>query len=168
MAPDIPADAVAITIHERNGWGTVIACFVVLISFECVGVHLLVQHWSTKVAWILTSLDVYGVLWLIGDYRALRLRPTLIRPGGIELRYGRRLSATIARDNVAAVETITDESQWKRKGTIKLALLDDPKYLIRLREPVVATLMAGIKRKIDAIAILPDDTAAFERALTMH
>jgi len=168
MVPDIPAGAVAITIHERSGWGTVVACFVVLISFECIGVHLLVQHWSAKVAWTLTALDVYGVLWLIGDYRALRLHPTFIQRDAIEVRYGRRLRATIARDNIASVDSITDETQWKRKGTIKLALLDEPRYLIRLREPVQAELPAGIKRTIDAIAILPDDTAAFERALTLH
>ena len=168
MVPDVPADAVAITVHERSGWGTVVVCFVVLISFECVGVHLLVQQWSAKVAWTLTALDLYGVLWLIGDYRALRLRPTLIRPGGIELRYGRRLRATIPRDNIAAVENISDETQWKKKGTIKLALLEAPKYLIRLRQPVIAESVAGIKRKIDAVAILPDDPAAFERALTLH
>lgn len=166
--PDIPPNTVAITTHERSGWGTVVVCFIVLIAFESVGLHLLVQHWSVKAAWIFTALDIYGVLWLIGDYHALRIRPTLIGPESIELRHGMRLSATIALENIAAVEAITSEAQWKRKGVAKLALLDVPKYLIRLREPVVATLLAGIRRKIDAIAILPDDAAAFERALTLH
>lgn len=168
MVPDIPPGAVAITTHERSGWGTVVACIVILICFEGIGVHLFVQQWSAKVAWTLTALDLYGILWLIGDYRALRLRPTLISPDRIELRHGRRFRATIQRDNIAAVENITDESQWKKKGTVKLALLEAPRYLIRLREPVEAELPAGIKRKIDAVAILPDDTAAFECALTMH
>ncbi|HEX3584142.1 MAG TPA: hypothetical protein VH087_20425 [Thermoanaerobaculia bacterium] len=166
--PEVPADAVAISTHKRSGWGTVVVCFVVLIAFESVGVHLLVQQWSVKWAWIWTAMDVYGVLWLIGDYHALRLRPTLIREDEIELRHGMRLNATIARSNVAAVEAITNEAQWKRKGIAKVALLDEPKYLIRLREPVIAESLAGIKRKIEAIAILPDDPAAFERALTLH
>ncbi|HEX7191563.1 MAG TPA: hypothetical protein VF381_08315 [Thermoanaerobaculia bacterium] len=166
--PEVPADAVAITTHKRSGWGTVVVCFIVLIAFESIGLHLLVQHWSVKAAWIFTALDFYGVLWLIGDYQALRLRPTLIRENEIELRHGMRLNATISRDNIASVEVITNEAQWKRKGTAKLALLDEPKYVIRLREPVVADSLAGIKRKIDAVAILPDDVAAFERALTLH
>lgn len=166
--PEVPADAIAITTHKRSGWGTVVVCFIVLIAFESVGLHLLVQNWSVKWAWIFTALDVYGALWLIGDYHALRLRPTLIREGEIELRHGMRLNATIARDNIAAVEAITNEAQWKRKGVAKLALLDEPKYLIRLHEPVLAEALAGFKRKIDAVAILPDDPAAFERALTLH
>jgi hypothetical protein len=166
--PDVPPDAIAITTHKRSGWGTVVVCFIVLIAFESIGLHLLVQHWSVRWAWIFTAMDLYGAIWLIGDYHALRLRPTLIRENEIELRHGLRLNATIARDNIAAVEPIVNEAQWKRKGTAKIALLDEPKYLIRLREPVIAESLAGIKRKIDAIAILPDDTAAFERALTLH
>lgn len=166
--PDVPAGAVAITTHKRSGWGTIVVCFIVLIAFESIGLHLLVRHWSMKWAWVFTALDVYSVLWLIGDYHALRLRPTLVRERDIELRHGMRLNATIARDNIASIEPITDEAQWKRKGIAKLALLDEPKYLIRLREPVVAELLAGFKRRIDAVAILPDDVAAFERALTLH
>jgi hypothetical protein len=166
--PDVPDGAIPITTHKRSGWGTVVVCFIVLIAFESIGLHLFVQHWSVKWAWIFTAFDFYGVLWLLGDYQALRLRPTLIREDQIDLRHGMRLNATIARDNIAAVETITNEAQWKRKGTAKVALLEEPKYLVRLREPVIAESLAGIRRTIDAIAILPDDPAAFERALTLH
>jgi hypothetical protein len=166
--PVVPSDAVAITTHKRSGWGTVVVCFIVLIAFESIGLHLFVQHWSVKAAWIFTALDLYGALWLIGDYHALRLLPTLIRADTIELRHGMRLSATIARDNIASVDTISNESEWKRKGTVKIALLDEPRFLIRLREPVVVVWIGGIRRTIDSVAILPDDPAAFERALTMH
>jgi len=166
--PVVPDDAVAITTHKRSGWGTIVVCFVVLIAFESIGLHLFVQHWSVKAAWIFTALDLYGALWLIGDYHAMRLLPTLIRADAIELRQGMRLNATIARDNIASIETISTEAQWKRKGTVKVALLDEPRFLIRLREPVVAVGIAGIPCTIDAIAILPDDPAGFERALTMH
>jgi len=161
----VPNDATPITVHERSGWGSIAACFVVLIAFESLGVHLLVSIWSTKIAWIITCLDLYGVLWIIGDYHALRLRPTLITRDAIEIRHGLRWSATIARDNIASVDRIASESDWKRRTTLKLALMDDPRLLIRLREPVVAHGLAGMKRTIDAIAILPDDEASFSAAL---
>ena len=166
--PVVPSDAVAITTHKRSGWGSVVVCFIVLIAFESIGLHLFVQHWSVKAAWIFTALDLYGVLWLIGDYHALRLLPTLIRADTIELRHGMRLSAMIARDNIASIEPISNEAEWKRKGTVKIALLDEPRFLIRLREPVVVVWIGGIRRTIDSVAILPDDPAGFERALTMH
>src|ERR1700756_5608874 len=52
--PDVPAGAIGITTHKRSGWGTVVVCFIVLIAFESVGLHLLVQHWSVKWDWIFT------------------------------------------------------------------------------------------------------------------
>jgi len=164
--PQVPHGSTAVTVHQRNGWGTIVVCFLVLITFESIGAHLLVSMWSTKAAWIVTVLDVYGMLWLIGDYHALRLRPTLIGSDAIELRYGMRWSATIARENVAGIDAIQSEADWKRRTTLKMAMLDEPRTLIRLREPVVAHGLAGMRRTIDAIAISPDDEASFHAALS--
>lgn len=157
--PRVPEGATAVTVHERSGWGSIAACFVVIIAFESIGVHLLIAHWSTPIAWVMTSLDLYGILWVIGDYRALRLCPTLITNDAIELHYGLRWTATIPRDNIASVEPIRE---WKKsRTTLKVAMLDDPRVIVRLREPIVAHGLAGLRKTVDAIAILPDDEAAF-------
>lgn len=153
------------TFHERSGWGSIVVCFLVVIAAESIGVHLFLNHISVKAAWIATVLDVYGMLWLIGDYHALRLRTTIVRDDVIEFRLGLRWSATIDRANIAAVEAPRGESDWKRKDVMKLALLDEPRLMIRLREPVVATGMAGIRRTITAVAVLPDDLEGFTRAI---
>jgi hypothetical protein len=60
---------------------------------------------------------------------------------------------------------VRSESDWKRKGVLKLAMIDEPRLLIRLREPVVATGLAGITKTIDTIAALPDDEVGFKSAL---
>jgi hypothetical protein len=39
---------------------------------------------------------------------------------------------------------------------LKIAILDEPRWLITLREPVIARGMAGIRKEIRALAILPD------------
>lgn len=166
--PRVSADATAITFHKRSEWGTIVACILVLIAFESVGAHLLVQHWSAKAAWIVTCLDVYGALWLIGDFHALRLRPTLARADAIEFRLGMRWNVTIDRSNIASIDAVQSEADWKSKTTLKLAMLEEPRTLIRLKEPVLATGLAGLTKRIDSIAVLPDDPAEFERALTMH
>jgi hypothetical protein len=163
--PATPPGMRAISVHERSGWGSVAACIVVLIAFESIGMHLLVQHWSTTAAWILTALDLYGMLWVLGDYHALRLRPTLISPAAIQLRYGLRWSARIEGDNIAAIDPVRGEVDWKRRRTLKVALLDEPKVLIRLRQPIVVRGLAGLTKTIDSVAILPDDEAAFAAAV---
>jgi len=48
---------------------------------------------------------------------------------------------------------------------LKVAMLEAPRYLIRLREPVVAHGLAGFRRTIDAIAIAPDDDDALISAV---
>jgi len=153
------------TIHQRNGWGTIAACIVAMIGFESIGMHLLVQMWSVKAAWIVTALDVYGVLWIVGDYHALRLRPTYSAGGILHLRYGLRWNAEIPLAEIESIDDVSSEADWKRKNVLKMAMLDEPKYLVKLRRPVTVNGLAGIRRTIDAIAVLPDDIEAFDRTL---
>src|SRR5689334_22631681 len=91
-----------VTVHERSGWGSIVAGLVVLLFFEAIGMHLLVSIWSWKIALLVDAADLYGIVWILGDYRALRLRPTLVSATTIELRHGLRWKATIARDNIAS------------------------------------------------------------------
>lgn len=153
------------TIHQRNGWGTIAACIVAMIGFESIGMHLLVQQWSVTAAWVVTALDLYGVLWIVGDYHALRLRPTYTADGILHLRYGLRWNAEIALADIESIDDAGSEADWKRKNVLKMAMLDEPKYLVKLRHPVTVNGLAGIRRTIDAIAVLPDDIEAFDRTL---
>jgi hypothetical protein len=153
------------TVHQRSGWGTIVGVFVFLIAIESVGAHLLVQLWSVKAAWIVTALDVYGALWLLGDYQALRLRPTRIEGDALVLSYGLRWRASIPLDAIASVETVRGEAEWKRKDVLKIAILDEPRLLIRFKTPQTAHGLAGLTRTIEAVAILADDDAGFADAM---
>jgi hypothetical protein len=159
--PVVPLAARAVTVHEQSGWGSIVAGLLVVIAAESIGMHLLLQRWSATAAWIATALDAYGMLWLIGDYHALRLRPTLITRESIEIRHGLRWSATIDRANIAAIATVQREEDWKRRRTLKVALIDEPRFIIRLHHPVTATGIAGMRKTIDSIAIRPDDADSF-------
>jgi len=153
------------TVHRRSGWAAVVGVFVFLIAIESVGVHLLVQLWSTKAAWVITALDVYGVLWLLGDYNALRLRPTRIEGDTLLLNYGLRWRAAIPLATVTAIEPVRAEADWKGKGVLKVAMLDEPRLLIRFATPQTVQGLAGLTRSVDAIAILADDEVAFAAAM---
>ena len=153
------------TVHQRSGWGTVAGVFVFLIAVESIGAHLVVQMWSVKAAWIVTTLDLYGLFWLLGDFQALRLRPTRIEEDTLVLNYGLRWRAEIPLSAIAAIEPVHGEADWKRKGVLKMAMLDEPRLLIRFTEPRTMQGLAGIRRTFDAIAILADDDAGFADAL---
>jgi hypothetical protein len=153
------------TVHQRSSWGTIVGVFVFLIAIESVCAHLVIQIWSVKAAWIITALDIYGVLWLLGDYHALRLRPTRIEGNTLHLSYGLRWRAEIPLDAIASVETVRTESDWKRKGILKMAMLDDPRVIVRFTTPQTAHGLAGLTRTVEAVAILPDDEDGFVAAM---
>ena len=156
-------DVPGFTVHKRNDWATVAVCLAVAIVAESIGVHLLIQHWSARVAWIVTALDLYGILWIAGDYHALRLLPTTIENGRLHLRYGMRWRADVDASNIRAIRPAGTD--WKRTGVLKVAMLDEPAFVVELHEPVIAHGLAGIRRTIDAIAILPDEPERFREQL---
>jgi len=153
------------TFHERSGWGSILACILVLLVAESIGLHLFLWHRSVIAALVVTVSDIYVIVWLILDYRAMRLRPTTIDDRALHFRFGLRWFVTIDRDNIAAVEPVRGESDWKRKDVLKLAIMDEPTLIVRLHQPVVAMGPAGIKKRIVAVAVLPDDLDGFKSAI---
>lgn len=148
-------DGRPITFHERSGWGSIVACAIVLIASEGIAAHLFLATWSSTAAWAWTALDLWGALWFLGDYHALRLRRSWLDNDALHLRVGMRWSATIALANIESIEPIRE---WtKRRDALKVAFLDEPRWLITLREPVVVNGIAGIRKTIRALALLPDD-----------
>lgn len=146
----------AVTFHQRNGWGTIVICIYVMIAAEGLAMHLFLARSSTLAAWSWTALDLWAALWLLGDYHGLRLRRSWIDDDALHIHYGLRWTVTIPRELIASVSEIHNENDWKRKDVLKIAMLDEPRWLITLREPVIAHGMAGFRKEIRALAILPD------------
>lgn len=146
----------AITFHERNGWGTILICIFVMIAAEGLAMHLFLSRWSALAAWGWTALDLWAAIWLLGDYHGLRLRRSWIDGEALHVRHGLRWTVTIPRELIASIDEIHDQSKWKRKDVLKIAMLDEPRWLITLREPVVARGMVGMRKSIRALAVLPD------------
>lgn len=160
-----------ISFHERNGWGSVVACILVLIAAEGLAMHLFLARWSSIAAWAWTALDVWTMIWLLGDYHALRLRRTWLDDQALHLQLGLRWSVTIPRNRILSVRAVQGESDWKRRDVLKVALLEEPRWLITLREVHVVRGLAGMRKEIIALALLPDDDewiAELETTITPH
>jgi hypothetical protein len=160
-----PESEETITLHKESGWGSILACILVLLVSESIGLHLALQLWfRAGVVWTVTALDIYGILWLLGDYHALRLRPSVASGDTFQIRHGLRWSVDVPLANVASIDRVANEEEWKgKKNILRLTLFDEPRYLLRLREPQTANGIAGITKTIDAIALRPDDDERFRR-----
>jgi hypothetical protein len=150
----------AFTVHERSGWSTVLACIIVLVVAESIGMHLLLAMWSPVAAWLWTAMDVWAIVWLIGDYHALRLRRSWVDGEALHLNYGMRWSVSIPLEAITSIEEVRAESEWKRKDVLKVAMLEEPRWLIAFDQPFAARGMAGLRKEIRGIALLPDDDDA--------
>ncbi|MEO8216393.1 MAG: hypothetical protein ABI718_04860 [Acidobacteriota bacterium] len=153
------------TSYKLSGWGTIFAALALMIGSETIGVHLLVQLWSPTAAWVITALDLYTILWLLGDYQGLRLLPTEAGETVIRIRLGLRWSVDVPYEAIKAIGTEGPAADSRAPGYLKLAILDAPQFVIHLVEPLTAKGIFGLQRSVRDIGILVDDPSGFRQTL---
>lgn len=137
--------------------GGIHAALIIVSVVEVVAVHLLVSRWSGVAAWILTALAVYGVLWILADLRAIRLRPTTLDDHTLVIRTGLRWTMPIPRDRIRAVERRDWRHRFgKGEDELSLAVVGEPDIIIELDRPLHATGPFGIKRTARRIGFSAD------------
>lgn len=148
-----------LSVHRRSGWTAVCVAVLFMSLPETAGLHLLIARWSTSGAWVATALGVYGVVWLLGDLRALQLRGVTVSEGFLRIRIGVRREADVPLSSIAAVE------DGAAPGAERLAVLGTPALTLRLREPVLVRRLVGKARRATALALQVDDPAALRALL---
>ena len=103
--------------------------------------------------WALASLiiHVYTVLWLVGDLRAMVLRPITISGGVLHLRIGLKWEADIPLAEIVSVE------QTQRAEGRKLGVLGSPNLVVRLRNPMNLHGLFGIRRTAQLLSLQVDE-----------
>lgn len=137
-----------------------------MVVLETVGVHLLLSQWSATAAWVLTGLSGYTVLWLVGDYRALVMRPTLVTGDELVIRIGLRCSLRVPLPLIERAQA----SDWRGSarsvpGHLNMASPDTPNVLIVLRQPLPAQRLFGLTTIARSVAFRVQDPDALLKAL---
>ncbi len=159
--PHVPPGTRAFTYHRTSGYGALGFAFLIVTLAEAIPLHLLVARWSTRVAWLLTVLAAYGLLWFLADYRATRLRPILLDEETLCLRAGLRWTVRIPRDRIVAIHRKGPKSE----AFIRAALPVITPLWIELAEPVTAQGPYGKLKQARWISLGVDDAKAFREAL---
>jgi hypothetical protein len=152
-------DYPAFTYHRKSSYSTILAVMIVLLCIETTALHIIVLHWSRIAAIILTGLSIYSLLWLIGDFHAIRLQPVLITQNNIELRIGMRWKGTIP---ISMVESIDAGSGPPRnaKGYVRASVLGAG-VVLKLMEPATLKGLFGMTRIVSKIGLSIDDVDRF-------
>ena len=142
--------------HRLNAYPAVVGALLLVVAIETVAVHLLVGLWLEPLAWGLTALGVYSMVWVFGDLNAARAMPSRINDRGIVVRTGLRWRAEIPWSDIVAV------SRTRPAETgVSTALFGDPSLWLESRAPVRIQGPFGITRTTRLVGLAIEDVDGF-------
>lgn len=149
------------TYHRKEYFGVFLMILHTSI-LESIGVHFLLLSWSPIAAWIHTILGLYGLLFFIGDYNALRHHPFIMKNQELILQVGLRKKICIELRNIESVQNSNQdqyESDRKKKEVFiaGLSLFEKPQFEIILKEPVLATGFLGRAKRVSKVYLSVDE-----------
>ena len=153
----------AFTYHRRAGYGAILGALLMAAALELVGVHILLRSWSATAAWVHIGLSLYGIVWLVGDYRAMRRRPHELSDTGLRVRYGIRWDLGVDWDQVTRVHRTRHPAPGD--DYLDTVPVGRPRYVVELDAPVEATGPYGVGREVQRIGLVVDEPDAFEARL---
>jgi hypothetical protein len=161
-----PARSAAIfTVHRNAGWSLYAGVLMFLTLVETAAVHVaLATYASTTVAWVVTALSVYTVLWILGDVLALRHGGAIVG-ADLELRIGARWRGRVPwADIVSIAPASCQASKYPRDDAVDVSILG-ANVILTLREPCRLVGLFGRRRDALAIALSIDDRDGFLAAV---
>ena len=155
--------------RRSSGYGAVLAGVGVAGALEVVGGHVLVSHlWGGTAALVHLLVSGYGLVWLVGDWRALGSRVTVLEGGGdgpavLRVRCGLRWSVDVALEDVETVYHVRRGLPGDRPAVV--ATPGAPRFALDLRRPVQAVGPYGRRKAVTRVAVGADDPDRFLEAI---
>lgn len=119
--------------------------FIVIILIELPIAHLLLTLFiSHQVAAVISMLTIFGLLFMVGEYRAIDKRPTSVSSREIIVRYGIFNVYRIPRASISSISLHTGRVprspkvkrfNWSGAPNIEIALKDATKVYLGLDKP---------------------------------
>lgn len=141
---------------------TMYVSFLVMIFhaalFEAVAFHWFFHDRMPILAWGHTVLSLYGLVFLLADFRALVLNPVLIESGNLYLSNGVLKQTKIKLTNISQLHTsIQDEKiyHFKVLGNTE----EQPDFVIELKELQTIQIVGGFEKKAKYIGVYVDTPA---------
>jgi hypothetical protein len=165
IRPPATGDAADFSYHRKTGYGAVVVALLLAIAAEIVPIHATLARANGTLAWVVTALSLYGAVWLISDFRAIRLRPIRLESDRLVIRFGLRWTLSVPLDRIDQTRPI-GASANAVPADLRLALPGARRISIQLNQPVVAIGIYGLQRDVMAIELGVDEPDRLLRALT--
>ncbi|WP_180954649.1 hypothetical protein [Bacillus sp. V5-8f] len=147
--------------HKTSQIKTIVILFSILITFEGVLFHFLIQLWSEVFAWIFTILNMYALLYMIGLYNSVRFLPHIVSFNKLIIRFGYQSSIESDIRNIESIKRANEKDEFfeKQPKETYYAMLniDSPQYEIFLKEPALMKSAYGRKKYVKSVIFRADN-----------
>ncbi len=156
------------TLYKRSSFITFQIMIIHAIVIETLGLHWLLHNTSIILSVVLLFLNIYSIVFFIGDIQALRLNPLRVDNDRLYVSFGLAKRMEIRFQDIEEIIEDTHTLEQKIPNTTIEFIARDfetvhPDLLLTLKSPIEATLFMGIKKKYKQVAIRVDDPHAFKK-----
>ncbi|MBK3495697.1 beta-carotene 15,15'-monooxygenase [Viridibacillus sp. YIM B01967] len=170
----IPVASNTFTLHKKSSLLAFQIMLIHAIVIETIGIHWWLHEKSMVLSIILLVLNVYTVIFFLGDIQAVRLNPVRLKEQKLYLSLGLAKQMELSIDDIESI-TIDQEELEKKldsKTAIEFVARDfevvHPHVILELKKPCTASILLGFKKQYSRVAIRLDDPATFKQALQQH
>ncbi|WP_280166405.1 beta-carotene 15,15'-monooxygenase [Priestia aryabhattai] len=156
------------TLYKRSSFITFQIMIIHAIVIETLGLHWLLHNTSIILSIVLLILNIYSIVFFLGDIQALRLNPLRVEDDRLYVSFGLSKRMEISFSDIAEIVEDAHILQQKVPNTTIEFIARDfetvhPDLLLILKSPIEATLFMGIKKKYQQVAIRVDDPNALKK-----
>lgn len=154
-----------ISLHKNS---SAIAFYIMLIHaivIETIGIHWWLHDKSPLLSIVLLILNVYSVVYFLGELQAMRLNPLKVNNGNLYVSLGLSKRMEVPLEAIKAI-------QWggaADKETLTFIAQDfvepEPQVILEFKEPQEAVLFFGRTKQVSRIALTVDDPAKLKALL---
>ncbi len=158
------------TLEKKSSYIAFQVMMIHCIVIETIGIHWWLHDKSVILSLILLVLNIYTVILLLGDIQAVRFNPLQMERDCLYVSLGLMKRMKIKWDEIAEIIEEREILEQKlSKNTIDFVARDFekiyPTVILKLKQPVKATLLMGMEKEYEQVAIRVDDAERFREAL---
>ncbi len=129
--------------------------------------HYFLSLWNETIAWVVTGVTLYGMIWLLGDYKAIVHYPIRLSANRLYLRIGLRAKVDMDVTNIETLTSRVDDEIKEEYEHFLLMTTVEPNVYISLKECVEVIGLFGMRKEVDKIAFYVDDYGGFTDRLNV-
>jgi hypothetical protein len=152
--------------------GALLPALPLLLLGDLTLLEVLLRHMAAGWRVLIHLLDLYGILWILGLWSAMRLRPHQIRDGVLHANHGFLRRAAIPLASIESVEAVPlllegpEKAAYRRDAHV-LAAAGPPQLRLTLKSPLPALGLFGGRRPKGRVILAVDDPLALRAALAV-